>query len=78
MSLSSNATALPLNYWNKHEKIKQVINDDWLRTGDIFSRDEDGFYWFKGRVDDIIKTGGIYKGISVGGGSCLDSASSGG
>ena len=47
-------------YWNKHDKTKEVINGDWLCTGDIFCRDEDGYYWFKGRVDDMIKAGGIW------------------
>jgi acyl-CoA synthetase (AMP-forming)/AMP-acid ligase II len=32
--------------------------DQWYRTGDIFATDDDGFYYFKGRRGDMIKTGG--------------------
>ena len=32
--------------------------DEWYRTGDLFSRDDDGFFYFAGRRDDMIKTGG--------------------
>jgi benzoate-CoA ligase len=47
-------------YWNKHERTKEaMIGGDWFRTGDIFHRDEDGYFWFRGRADDMIKAGGI-------------------
>lgn len=46
-------------YWNKHDQTKRTMVGEWLRTGDQFYCDEDGYYWFQGRVDDVIKAGGI-------------------
>ena len=37
-----------------------TFNGDTVRTGDLFERDEDGFFWYRGRVDDLIKVGGIW------------------
>jgi benzoate-CoA ligase len=48
------------NYWNKHEKTKDTIDGHWIRTGDKFSRDADGYYWYAGRADDMLKVGGIW------------------
>jgi benzoate-CoA ligase len=45
-------------YWNQHEKTKQTISGDWLRTGDKYTQDKDGFYWYNGRSDDMLKVGG--------------------
>ena len=47
-------------YWNKHEQSKKNICGEWFNTGDKFYQDEDGFYWFKGRADEMIKAGGIW------------------
>ena len=47
-------------YWNKHEKSKEAILGEWFNTNDQFSRDSDGFYWFSGRADDMLKAGGIW------------------
>jgi benzoate-CoA ligase len=47
-------------YWNKHEKTKDTIEGHWIRTGDKYSRDEDGYYWYAGRSDDMLKVGGIW------------------
>lgn len=47
-------------YWNKHEKTKQTIIGDWIRTGDKYHKDADGYYWYHGRADDMIKAGGIW------------------
>ena len=47
-------------YWRKHEKSKEAINGVWFNTGDQFIRDSDGFYWFSGRADDMLKAGGIW------------------
>lgn len=47
-------------YWNKHEQSKKSIHGEWFNTGDKFYQDEDGFYWFKGRADDMMKAGGIW------------------
>jgi benzoate-CoA ligase len=47
-------------YWNKHRKSQQTMLGEWLNTGDKFHRDADGFYWFAGRADDMLKVGGIW------------------
>jgi benzoate-CoA ligase family protein len=49
-----------LLYWGEHEKTKQTFDGDRVRTGDLFERDEDGFFWYRGRADDLIKVGGIW------------------
>ena len=46
------------SYWNQHEKTKATIQGDWIRTGDRYSQDVDGFYWYAGRSDDMLKVGG--------------------
>jgi len=45
-------------YWNKHEKTKNTINGHWIHTGDKYYQDEDGFYWYAGRSDDMLKVSG--------------------
>jgi benzoate-CoA ligase family protein len=47
-------------YWNKHERTKSTIEGHWIRTGDKFYRDPDGYYWYAGRADDMLKVGGIW------------------
>ena len=45
-------------YYGDEEKTKEVRHDGFYHTGDTAWRDEDGFYWYVGRVDDIIKSSG--------------------
>ena len=40
-----------LGYHNQPEVTAAKLSDGWLRTGDIFHRDADGFYFFRSRVD---------------------------
>ena len=47
-------------YWNKHRKSQQTMLGEWLNTGDKFHRDAEGFYWYAGRADDMLKVGGIW------------------
>jgi benzoate-CoA ligase family protein len=47
-------------YWNKHEKTKDTIEGHWIRTGDKYAQDRDGFLWYAGRGDDMLKVGGIW------------------
>jgi len=47
-------------YWNQHEKTKQTIFGPWLDTGDKYRQDDDGYFWFCGRGDDMLKVGGIW------------------
>ena len=45
-------------YYRNEEKTKEVLHDGYYHTGDTAWRDEDGFYWYVGRVDDVIKSSG--------------------
>ena len=45
-------------YYQDEEKTKEVLHDGLYHTGDTAWRDEDGFYWYVGRVDDVIKSSG--------------------
>ena len=45
-------------YYRNEEKTNEVMHDGYYHTGDTAWRDEDGFYWFVGRVDDVIKSSG--------------------
>ncbi|HCH28395.1 MAG TPA: acyl-CoA synthetase [Ruminococcaceae bacterium] len=45
-------------YYNDPEKTNEAIHDGYYHTGDTAWKDEDGFFWFVGRVDDVIKSSG--------------------
>ena len=46
-------------YWNRPDKTAETIRDEgWIYTGDRFARDADGFYFFRGRADDLVKISG--------------------
>lgn len=47
-------------YWNRHERTKATMLGEWLRTGDMFYEDTDGYYYFCGRTDDMLKVGGMW------------------
>jgi benzoate-CoA ligase family protein len=49
-----------LCYWQAHEKSKQVLRGDWVVSGDLFRRDAEGFFYYAGRADDMLKVGGIF------------------
>ncbi|HST20308.1 MAG TPA: benzoate-CoA ligase family protein [Blastocatellia bacterium] len=49
-----------LCYWNAHEKSKATFAGDWCTTGDQFTVDENGYYWYCGRTDEMLKVGGIF------------------
>jgi benzoate-CoA ligase family protein len=49
-----------LCYWNAHEKLKEAFAGDWCTTGDQFHVDNDGYYWYHGRTDDMLKVSGIF------------------
>ncbi|HJT60833.1 MAG TPA: benzoate-CoA ligase family protein [Burkholderiales bacterium] len=52
-------SAIPY-YLNKPEKTAETIRDGWVRTGDVYRRDADGFFWFEGRSDDLFKCSGMW------------------
>ena len=49
-------------YYRDEEKTKEVYHDGYYHTGDVAWRDEDGYYWYVGRIDDLIKTRGYRVG----------------
>ena len=46
-------------YWNKHEQTKETFRGEWINTHDKFHVDEDGYYWYAGRTDDMMKVSGL-------------------
>jgi benzoate-CoA ligase len=49
-----------LYYWNQRAKTKATFTGEWTRSGDKYTVDEDGYYTYGGRSDDMLKVGGIY------------------
>jgi benzoate-CoA ligase len=49
-----------LCYWNAHEKSKETFAGDWCTTGDQFHLDAEGYYWYHGRTDDMLKVSGVF------------------
>ena len=47
-------------YWRNHEKSKATMRGEWTFAGDWYRVDEDGFYWYEGRSDDMIKVSGMW------------------
>ena len=48
-------------YHGEHEKTKQTfMGSDWVNTNDLFREDENGYWWYSGRADDLIKVSGVY------------------
>ena len=51
-------TGLMMEYYREPERTGQVMHDGLYHTGDTAYRDEDGYFWYVGRTDDIIKSSG--------------------
>jgi benzoate-CoA ligase len=47
-------------YWAQHDKTKHSILGEWFFSGDRYRQDEDGYYWYEGRTDDLIKISGLW------------------
>ena len=47
-------------YWNRHQATKKAMLGEWLKTGDMFYRDEEGYFYFCGRSDDVMKVSGCW------------------
>jgi acetyl-CoA synthetase len=45
-------------YWHKPERTAEVFRGPWYYSGDVLTRDEEGYYWFRGRNDDVMKASG--------------------
>jgi benzoate-CoA ligase family protein len=47
-------------YWSRYDASRQVFQGEWLRTGDTYVRDDDGYYACLGRTGDMLKASGIW------------------
>ena len=47
-------------YWNKPEKTAETMVEGWLNTGDTYRQDDESYYIYDGRSDDMLKVGGIW------------------
>jgi len=45
-------------YWNQHDKTKETFEGHWFRTGDKYHQDEEGYFWYAGRANDLFKVNG--------------------
>jgi len=50
--------SIAAGYWNKHEQTKHTFCGEWINTHDKFLVDEDGYFWYAGRTDDMMKVSG--------------------
>jgi acetyl-CoA synthetase len=48
----------PLGYWNRPEDSEETFGGEWFHTKDAAETDEDGYYWYAGRADDVIISAG--------------------
>jgi benzoate-CoA ligase family protein len=59
-SLYVKGDSLATGYWCRAEVTRRVFRGEWLRTGDIYARDADGYYTCLGRSDDVLKVAGMW------------------
>lgn len=58
INVSSKAAGIMLEYYRNPEKTADAMHDGWYHTGDTAWKDEDGYFWYVGRNDDVIKSSG--------------------
>jgi acetyl-CoA synthetase len=64
IALRSPNPVMMLEYWRNPEATRHKYANGWLITGDLGTCDEDGYFWFQGRADDVITCGGYRIGPS--------------
>jgi benzoate-CoA ligase len=47
-------------YWHHRDRTRRTLVGEYFATGDRYREDDDGFYWYEGRADDMIKVGGLW------------------
>lgn len=58
LSIRADGPAVFLGYWRRPDSTAAKVVDGWLRTGDLGARDDDGYFWFAARADDVILSAG--------------------
>jgi benzoate-CoA ligase family protein len=58
--LQVRGASMAWRYEGDEERSSRTFGSGWVRTGDLFERDADGYFWYRGRVDDLLKVGGIW------------------
>ncbi|HEX8969674.1 MAG TPA: benzoate-CoA ligase family protein [Chloroflexota bacterium] len=53
-----NSASTALHYWNQRQRTRYTFVGEWLRTGDRYVRDVDGYFWYQGRSNDVFKVNG--------------------
>jgi acetyl-CoA synthetase len=64
----------PLGYWQNPEASEETFGGDWFHTKDAGRQDEDGYYWYEGRADDVIISAGYRIGPFEVESACLEHA----
>ena len=59
-TLLINGDSAAAAYWNKHKKTKSTMLGDWVNTDDKYVLDEEGYFYYIGRTNDMLKVGGIW------------------
>ncbi|MBW1802094.1 MAG: benzoate-CoA ligase family protein [Deltaproteobacteria bacterium] len=55
------SVAAALSYVREHEKtLSTFLGNEWINTGDIFQKDENDYFWYLGRADDMVKVSGVW------------------
>ncbi len=62
----------PLGYWNNEEAGRETFDGEWFHSKDAASADEDGYYWYEGRADDVIISAGYRIGPFEVESACLE------
>ncbi|POF32848.1 class I adenylate-forming enzyme family protein [Roseibium marinum] len=58
LAIHRDEPGLMLEYWNRPQETAAAFRGDWFLTGDRARRDEDGYYWYEGRSDDLMNAFG--------------------
>ena len=64
----------PLGYWRNEEAARETFGGDWFHSKDAASEDEDGYYWYEGRADDVIIAAGYRIGPFEVESACIEHA----